>query len=255
MKSTFKKTMLLLVCVGVLVFSACDKTELTSFDREFTGIYFQQDSLYYSFGVTPLDIMEYEWQVPLRIMGEPHSQNRVFAVEIDSESTTAQAGVHFRVPERLTVQADSVNAYIPVTIIRSTLGVSDFKLSFILKENEAFVPVNEPFKSTSLYFNNRVERPSWKDFRGQPAWPSQLGQWNPTTYIKFIELFREIEEKSPTTYYNMVTQFGPDLANVPFGWPWDYNFTMIKYVLIPMYQYFVEQHPELGITIPRPSGY
>lgn len=256
MNKILKSRWMIGVLVGLIGMSACKKTELPSFDPNFTGIYFQQDSIYYSFGVTKLETTTYEWKIPVRIMGEPTAQDRIFEISIDTENTTANEGVHFDLPPTLEVKANSVDAYIPVQLNRETLGEADFKLTLVLEANNNFTPVNAPFKSTTLHFNNRVEPPSWKDFAGRPTWPtSQLGPWNPIVYVKFIEYFRAIEEKSPATYKNMVDQFGPDLANVTFGWPWDYNFTMIKYVQTPLYQYFMEENPELGITIPRPSGY
>src|SRR5690606_2970752 len=134
-------------------------------------------------------------------------------------------------------------------------GTSDFMIRFKLVEKNAFTPVNESFKEMSVVFNNRVERPKWKDWRGNPAWPTNyLGQWDPLTYIKFIELFRALENKAPEAYSAMVSLYGKDLENVPSGWPFDYMNTMIKYVTIPLYQYFVEQHPDLGVIIPRPAG-
>lgn len=63
-----------------------------------------------------------------------------------------------------------------------------------------------------------------------------------------------MKTKAPQTYDDMVKQFGEDLENGP-EWPFDYDYSLTKYVLIPLYQYFMEQHPDLGVTIPRPAGY
>lgn len=238
-----------------LLISSCKKESYLMYDKNFTGIYFEQDSIYYSFGVTPFEIESYELEIPVQIMGEPVSSDRTFSISVVADKTTAKEGVHYTIPNNFTIKSDSINGYIPVRILRKDLGEADYKIYFQLKENDSFVPVNEKFKNVLIYFNNRVERPSWKDWQGNPTWPSQLGTWNPLTYIKFIELFREIEHKSPVTYNAMIKDFGPDLKNVEYGWAWDYDYTLTKFCLIPMYTYFVKEHPEMGIKIPKPSGY
>lgn len=247
---------LLPLAAGMWLLASCKKTEYQAYDKSFTGIYFQQDSIYYSFGVTPLETHSYNLKVPVRIMGSASNLDRQFALAVVPEKTTAVEGLHYTIDETFTIQADSTNGFIPVTILRDSLKNQDFKLYLRLVENAGFTPVNEKFKEVIIHFNNRVEPPTWKDYWGDPAWPDfKLGEWNPITYIKFIELYRAMEQKAPATYAAMIAAYGPDLKNVTFGWPWDYDKTMTKYVLIPLYQYFMEQHPDLGVTIPRPNGY
>jgi len=256
MKNIFLTRFIFSACaVTMLFFSSCKKGEEITFDKKFTGIYFQTDSLYYSFGVTPLDVQNYTLNVPVKIMGLPASADRTFLAEVVPGKTTAVAGQQYSITEPFVIKKDSINGHIAVKINRAQLGTDDFKILLKLTEKGGFVPVNESFKQTVVFFNNKVERPTWKDFNNKPTWPSQLGVWNPLTYIKFIELFRGIETKAPETYAIMIQLYGKDLANVTYGWAWDYNNTMTKYVLIPLYQYFVEQNPQLGVVIPRPSGY
>lgn len=246
--------MVLLVPIALL--SSCKKDQPQTFDKNFTGIYFVEDSINYSFSVTPLDVHEYLLKVPVQIMGAPASKDRVFVAEVVSDRTTANPGVQYTIDGDMVVPKDSIRGFIPVMIHRETLGTNDFSIHFRLKEENGFTPVNEKFKEVIVVFNNRVEPPKWLDWQGKPTWPSYyLGAWNPLTYIKFIEYFRALEQKVPETYAAMVALYGPDLEHVDFGWPYDYQNTMTKYVLIPLYQYFVEQHPELGVVIPRPSGY
>ena len=237
----------------LLLLASCKKDRDLIYDKSFAGIYFEQDSIYYSFGVTPLETDRYELHVPVEIMGTPSNTDRAFSVVIDNDKTTAEAGKHYTVPTTFTIPADSINGFVPVTILRKDLGDSDFKLAFKLVKNDNFTPVNEDLKEVLIHFNNRVEPPTWKDWQGNPTWPDfYLGKWNPLTYIKFIEYFRAIEQEAPATYESMVKQYGPDLQNVTYGWPYDYQYTMKKYVLIPLYNYFMIEHPDLGVTIPKP---
>ena len=50
----------------------------------------------------------------------------------------------------------------------------------------------------------------------------------------------------------MVEAYGENLEHIPYGWPSDFSYTVIKYIMNPMYEYF-QAHPELGITdFPKP---
>ncbi len=252
-KNIFLTTSLLLF--GLIAgLSSCKEGNLADTGDWKTGLYFQRDSITYSFGVTPLEVTTYTLQVPLKVMGNKSSSQRAFKVEIDNELTTATQSVHFEIDNNPIVGADSINAYINLTINRGAIeGNESYKVGLKLIENENFKPVNEDYKSAVIHFNNRVDPPDWKDWQGKPTWPNyKLGAWNPLTYIKFIELFRDMKNTAPATYENMVKEFGEDLKNVEFGWAWDYDKSLTKYVLNPMYQYFMVEHPELGVTIPKP---
>lgn len=226
------------------------------FDKEFNGVYFQKDSIYYSFGVTPIERRSYDLKVPVTIMGGTESVDRSFSASVLSDKSTAKEGVHYNINKDMIIPADSITGYVYITLLRDNLEEDDFKIYLKLDSDGKFTPVYEEFKETLVHFNNKVEPPSWKDWMGYPTWPDyQLGEWNPLTYIKFIELFRGLEQVQPETYKAMVDAFGPDLENVEYGWPWDYDYTMTRYVVIPLYQYFMEENTDLGVTIPKPMGY
>lgn len=240
-----------LVAILLLAISCSEDYEL--YDRDFTGVYFQEDSIYYSFGVTPIETRSFDLEVPVTIMGEPASVDRQFSVTVLADNSTAEEGVHYNINKDMIIPADSISGNVFITLLRDDLEEDDFKIYLKLDSNDKFTPVYEEYKETLIHFNNRVEPPTWKDWRGNPTWPdSKLGAWNPLTYIKFIELFRELEHIQPETYKAMVDAFGPDLKDVDSGWPWDYDYTMTKYVVTPLYKYFMEEHPEYGITIPKP---
>lgn len=251
MKKYFSiKFVIPVIGICLVALSSCKKNGNELFDNNYTGIYFQADSNYYSFGVTPLEVGSYDFEVPVRIMGRVSDQDRTFKVEVIADKTNAESPSHYSLTSLL-VKADSVNGYVNVKITRNTLGKNNYKLTLKLVENEEFAPTNDNLKETRIYFNNNVDQPSWKDWQGKITWPSQLGKWNPVTYVKFIELFRNLENVVPATYAEMVKQFGPDLKNVTYGWAYDFDYTLKKYVLTPLYDYLVA-HPELGATIPKP---
>lgn len=247
MRTTITKSILSVFAIGMIVTSSCKKDEQVIFDKQFTGIYFKTDSIYYSFGVTSLSVQNHEIKIPVAIMGETAATDRTFKVEIIAEKTTAVPGVQYSVTSPFLIRKDSVNSYFTININRAELKGQDFKVGFKLVDENGFSPVNENFKKVVVMFNDKLLMPTF--------WPtSQLGAWSATKHIKYIEIFRTMEQKAPLTYAAIVKDFGIDMSTAT-AWPFTYNNSMIKYVTIPLYQYFVEQNPGLGITIPRPAGY
>ena len=60
----------LYLLLGLLSVS-CEKTTYPEYDTAFSGIYFEEDSIRYSFGVTPLSTSSYIMELPVKIMGTP----------------------------------------------------------------------------------------------------------------------------------------------------------------------------------------
>ena len=246
-----------LILVGVIALSSC-KENVFEPETYKSGLYFINDSTDYSFGITPLEVKSYELEIPVQIMGAPVSSDRQFQVVIVPENTTATEKVHFEIPTNLTIKADSVKGVLPLHILREPLGADFYKVSFRIIENDEFEPINETMSKIVVTFNNRIEQPNWLDWQNKKAWPtSKLGAWNPLVYVKFMELFTSMEEEAPNTYANMIQLYGgPLLPKFPGGWAWDYDATLTKYVLIPLYRYFAIQHPELGVkTVPKPASF
>ena len=236
------------------IFSSCEDTDYPTFDIKQASIYFEKDSIVYSFGTTPLSISNYTLNLPVKIMGIPSKEKRIFKVELIKKKTNAIAEQQYRIPKELVIEADSVNGVIPVKIIRAGLGEEKkWQIGFKLIATTDFLPASEIGDQVVAGFNNIVEPPTWKDWQGNPAWPlDRLGEWNPVVWVKFMEYFRNMEQTSPSTYKKMVEQHGPNLENVNYSWPWDYDYAITKYILIPMYDFF-QKHPEYGINMPDPN--
>lgn len=249
-----------MILFGILALSSCKENVFQK--EEFkSGLYFVNDSTDYSFGITPLEVKSYDLKIPVQVMGTPASQDREYQVQIVPENTTAKEKVHFELPATLTIMADSVKGVLSLHILREPLGTDFFKVTFKIVETESFVPVSETMSKIVITFNNRIEQPHWVNpYAGDnvKVWPTtQLGVWNPLVYVKFMELFAAMEETAPNAYVNIVAAYGgPLLPNFPGIWAWDYNATLTKYVLIPLYRYFKIEHPELGVdTVPKPDGF
>lgn len=257
MKRTIKyNAASLLLLAAVLMFTACEEQEEMMFDSSLTGIYYTADSVVYSFGVTSLEVTSRTLQIPVKIMGAPAAERRSFKVEVIKEQTTAVAGTHYTIPTELFIEADSVNGSIPLEIFREALGDEQtWKAAFRLVENTHFSPVSTGKVEISTSFNNIISPPNWISYdwwTGQykTYWPTQLGEWDPLKYLLFIQYFNEMETKAYSTYKNLLALYGENLENLD-GWPYDYDFSIKKYILTPIYDYFAS-HPELGLSIPKP---
>ena len=244
-----KITYIITSCLFVLFgtgLTSCNEQDYKLFDSSRTGIYFTEDSVVYSFGVTKLEVTSHEMELPVKIMGAPVKEERSFKVEVVADKTTAKAGEHYMIPTELIIKADSVNGVLPVTILREDLGSDTYwQVAFRLVSTDDFEPENEILTVAIASFNNIVEPPQWKDWQGNLTWPNhKLGVWDPVKWVKFMEYFRAMEQSAPAMYKGMVEMYGPDLEKVQYGWMEEYNYSATKYILIPMYDFF-EANPEL----------
>ena len=249
-----------LIALAITTLTACSETEYPTFDTSISDIYFLKDSSHYSFGLNPPSVSEKTINLPVRIIGEKSENPREFSIEIIKEKTTAEANNHYSIPEKLVIEADSVNGEIPVRLHRNNLGNEQiWEVAFRLIPNDNFTPAREVGDQKGiesvLTFTVIFTKPDWGlDWQGNPVWmQSQLGDWHPTKWLMFITFYHEIAEKSPATYKNMVEEFGEEFENYK-GWGfYPYEYTVKHYILIPLYAYF-QEHPELGITdVPDPN--
>lgn len=253
----------LIASSAILVNTGCSETDYLIYDEEYNGIYFMKDSMHYSFSITPIETRTHTHVVPLRIMGKPVASDRQFSVSVipATGNVAAQEGVQYRLPSTMTVLADSINAYLPIEILRDGLagdddsGYTKYELRLRLEESADFVPSLSPAdREVVVTFDNAIERPEWYDYKGDKTWNvTRFGEWHPVKLIKFVEYFHtNLKENAPSTYDKMVVAYGENLEHIPYGWPSDYSYTVIKYIMNPMYEYF-QAHPELGITdFPKP---
>lgn len=267
MRNIYIKYLKFLACffaLSALFFNySCQKTDYLIFDENYSGIYFLEDSMHYSFGITPIEKRTHTHLVPLQILGKPTTADREFNVVIldATENEEAKEGVQYLLPEKMYVLADSIRAYLPIEILRDglagddTTGYTKYELRLQLVENDDFVPtLSSAEQEVVVTFDNAVERPEWYNADGEKTWiVTRFGEWHPIKLIKFVEYFHtNLKENAPSTYNKMVEAYGENLEHIPYGWPSDYSYTVIKYIMNPMYEYFLA-HPELGITdFPKP---
>lgn len=261
-----KYTIVTLLLSAATMFSSCDEEYLV-FDVNNPGIYFTRDTLEYSFSVTPIEVKRYTYNVPVRIMASVSDKTRPIGFMTDPDSTNAVEGTHYELGEAV-ILPDSINGYIPITFIRENLegtyatGYTRYKICLRLVDNGYFAPTLDSLSQVRMVkFDNAIEQPAWYTAHGDKKWPSELGSWHPYTFIKVVELFHELENILPETYYNMVAEYGENLENVPQGNFKLYDVTMRKYIYLPLYTFIndpanremiLKEYPDYPFDVPNP---
>jgi hypothetical protein len=239
-----------------------------TYDTSNNGIYFLEDTLQYSFSVTPIEQRTHVVEIPIRVMGGISDVARNVNFEVIADTTTAEEGVQYRIREAV-ILPDSINGVIPVEILRDGLkgsnaeGYVRYRLGLRLLPNENFVPtLNVSNQKFVLNFDNSVEQPNWLSADGEKVWiERELGKWHPLKLIKMVEYFHALEDILPETYEKMVTAYGENLEHIPFGDPNLYRTIFRKYIYKPMYEYFSDpvnrdvilaEFPDFPFDFPNP---
>lgn len=210
------------VIAFVLPMSACKKDMMGYEGVE--GVYFavQHGASYGNDKVWPyqpytnlefVKIPENEVTLNIKVMitGPVKNYDRIFKVEINPDSTTAQLGVHYKaLPEGLLIPANQVVGYVPVTLKRSadlktqkkTIGLKlvaneNFGLSF--PEWDAVPGYTSTTGAIVAEFDASLHTINLNDFMVQPAvWIGSIqagnresGQWGAFSQKK-IELMCQL---------------------------------------------------------------
>ena len=73
-----KTRYILSLFVAIWSLSSCSETDYPVFDDSVIDIYFNKDSINYSFGVVTLGITEHTIDIPVKIIGAPIDEDRSF---------------------------------------------------------------------------------------------------------------------------------------------------------------------------------
>lgn len=268
MKDIIRYAIMAFALPAALLFTACDDEDYMRFDVSHSGVYFTKDTLIYSFGVTPVEIREYTYNIPVKVMGGVSSLKREIAYTVIPDSTTAVEGVHYTIGEAC-IMPDSVQGIIPVTVYRDNLegtfatGYTRYSLCLQLSSNEHFVPTLDSLSQVRMFrFDNSVDQPAWYNAHGEKVWQKRyLGEWHPLKFIKMVEYFHDVEKILPETYKKMAALYGDNLEHIPFGDPYQYRTIFVKYIYSRMYEYFenpanresiLNEFPDFPFDFPDP---
>ena len=174
-----------------------------------------------------MDVETYTLQVPVKVLGEPLGESRKFKVNVNKDLTTAPEDVYTLLPGEFVMDKDSVNAYIPIELLRSKIDPmvdTVYRIVLDLEVNDEFgLGVKEKLQS-KVVFSNYLQEPDWWYALEFVYW----GAYRPEKYQKMMEYWG-----GPISYEEYVSR-------------------MIQVILCgkKMYDYF-KLHPEFGMEFPE----
>lgn len=159
------KNKLLYLIVSLVVFFSCEENEDGYYDN-IPRIYFPEetDSLSFSFGDKVAEYTRHTIKVPVKMMGLNAVKEMKFKVVLNKELSTTEEGVHFSpIQPEYTLAVDSVNAYVPIELIRDNLSEDEvtYKIVLDLEANTDFELGSKENLRAVVTFNNYLEEPSW----------------------------------------------------------------------------------------------
>lgn len=162
-----KWKIILFVLSLTLVFSACEKQDISVFTTDDSGIYFQRvtsyiynstteyygDSVAYSFASAKASVKNVVLSATIRTMGKVVDYDRPFKVVVDQEGTTAIEGKHYEVNlDTVVVPAGKSTAYVRVRFFRTDdMMEKAVRLAIRLEDNEYFKCYFPEYKNTNAY--------------------------------------------------------------------------------------------------------
>ena len=118
----------------------------------------------HSFGDKVAEYTRHIIEVPVKMMGLNAESEMKFKVVLNKELSTAEEGVHFSpIQPEYTLAVDSVNAYVPIELIRDNLSEDEvtYKIVLDLEANADFELGSKENLRAVVTFNNYLEEPSW----------------------------------------------------------------------------------------------
>lgn len=263
-KAALASASTLIALIAPSIFSAsCSETDYMTYDSKANGVYFNHDTLIYSFSVLPVDSTTHVINIPVKVMGTVTDQPRRFAYNVEyqmptdslqkliftpenTDYTWAKEGEQYTLSDEVVIPAGKTEGTIPVTIYRSKLG-GDYANGYIhyriivrLASNENFTPtLSEKDQVRIVQFDNAIDQPAWYNAYGDKVWyKPELGEWHPYKLIKLVEYFHDVKNVLPESYAKMVALYGENLENVPYGDFHVYRTIFRKYIYSRMYEHF-----------------
>ncbi len=169
-----RKNYLYLLVALVVLMSACKENEREFYPASRASVYFQLEAsaeseaieeFRYSF-VKKLDQKVDTAYLTVGIIGNAVDYDRRFSVEVDTEMTTAEEGLHYKVlDEELVVPAKTFEGQLPVVVYNDDEGLQNnvFYVGLKLVETADFElgPVAKQYGLLSI--TNQLTKPIWWD--------------------------------------------------------------------------------------------
>lgn len=180
-----------LSCIG------CQESDRLMYG-DFAGIHFnkklfddsvlivREDTIVYSFAFENPEMKEYVLHIPVEIEGFRCNYERKYQVEIDTEQTTAVAGVHYEaLPEFCTLKANAGCDSIALRLFRTDdIRVAGKSLFLRLVPSDDFDLGRHDCLTLKVSFSDILEEPKWWG----TAWKTLFGDYHRIKYQEWIKI-------------------------------------------------------------------
>lgn len=159
-----KNIFYLIVC-SLFFLASCEENTDGYYDNV-ARIYFPPatDSLNFSFGDQVMTYTRHIVYVPVKKMGTRAEQEMKYKVSLNKARSTATEGLHFTaLEEEYPLLTDSVNAWLPVELIRDELSEEEviYKIVLDMEASADFELGSKENLQAVITFNNYLEEPNW----------------------------------------------------------------------------------------------
>ena len=161
-----KKIIISLLSITFLWCLSCQEDTIDTYDP--TGVnYVQfaragQDSMTVSFALSPSSVLTLDSLVLVRMSSLPYSDGRSYKIVVDPEFTTAQEGVHFRLPATTSFKAGEVTDSLAITFLRHPdMKNNRFRLVLRIEKNEHFGVGQIDFLYKVIWVHDQLSQPAW----------------------------------------------------------------------------------------------
>lgn len=178
-RSQFSIIVFILLIVAGL--SSC-KQDIDNFYKEKSRIQFTYYTLDYnkklivnnkstfSFGMAEDEVLQDTARIVVEFLGSASDKDRQYTVKINSDSTTAVEGMHYK-PFSMTqtFRANRLKDTLKIVVIRKNMSVSftnpeDKRLTLEMVPSDDFELGMKDGLRTNLYINNYLSEPDWWDY-------------------------------------------------------------------------------------------
>lgn len=235
-----------LVYIGMFLFTlawACSNDAVYYDANQKRSIYFTWDrynslekrkSDTVSFSFVLYNATEYEYKIPIKVIGMPLNEDSEYEVELVADSSTAVQDKHFKFA-KLVIPKNEVDGELTLVLER-TEDIMDNPVYLYLrfKENDNFKPIANNFYRLSVV-DGTLPAPQW----WAPNYLGVYAQNNDRLYRKMLEYFWQLEELKPIFYAEKVEEYGVYLEKAPAGfYQVAGNIIWINYVFKPAYDFY-----------------
>lgn len=243
----------------VLLMAACKKAEPLTFDHA-ANIYFdlpqaQKDSISYTFAYDLAKASD-TIHIPVAISGKRIAQDRIYTAYIETDSSTAIPGTHYKALEQqYTIRADEGRNVLPLVVYnRPDLEDSSRTIILKLRASRDLGIENPTIIRARVVLSARLEQPVW--------WSMWCGAYSRTKHQLFL-IVTGITELStsgldaPKNLYiaNLLTV----MLNNPFDWvannaDKDYVLEAVTPGNTNAYYFYTPQNPNKKILLQKNTG-